>query len=75
MVIFGDVLHEEERDKIIQPNDTITSDTIQHTSSEDIPHGETQTHSETFSQSTHKLHCSCDILPEPDTNTEYSIHA
>jgi hypothetical protein len=36
------VLHEGEKDKIIQPNNTIASNTIKHASNEDIPHEETE---------------------------------
>jgi hypothetical protein len=64
VVIFGDVLHEGEKDKIIQPNDTITSNKNQHDSNEDIPHDETETYSGTSSQSTAKPRSSHDMLPE-----------
>jgi hypothetical protein len=75
VVIFGDVLHEGEKDKIIQPNDMITSNKNQHDSNEDIPHDETETYSETSSQSTPKPRRSHDVLPEPEPNTGWGMHA
>jgi hypothetical protein len=75
VVIFSDVLYEGEKDKIIQPNDTITSNKNQHDSNEDIPHDETETYSETSSQSTPKPRRSRGVLPEPKPNTSHGIHA
>jgi hypothetical protein len=74
-VIFGDVLHEGEKDKIIQPNDTITSKKNQHDSNKDIPHDETEIYSGTSSQSTPKPRRSHDVLPEPEPNTGRGMRA
>jgi hypothetical protein len=75
VVIFSDVLDEGERDKIIQQNDTITPNTVQQASDEDMLPETTKTHPENSSEPSPKPCCSHNVLPEPEPNTGYGMHA